>query len=358
MGLYLTRRTCSGDSLKSTSNIFRLLVLLSLGLPAGGCNNYVAEKFVRAPNLDLDMRGKDAPQSLLIDHHVAEQLRVPVGPPEASLSVWVVDPVSAPAMVSLRQAPNPRDWPIARLTILPSTDPDADPDKPPQGTVFLLHGLDDTKEDAPYEFYSYGLACEGYRVILVDLRGHGRSTGDRIGYGGYESHDLMQVLDVLQNRGLVAGKVGVLGISYGASVGICWASIDPRVKVVVALEPFSSIRFASRDAGATMLLAFRWLFSKSDLEEITDRVGKIDGFDPDLASPLYAISHMTTPVLLIHGKLDDFLYPEHSIRLHEAALNHSQLILVDGADHFDLWYKALTTIMNESNQWFEKYLIH
>jgi pimeloyl-ACP methyl ester carboxylesterase len=319
-------------------------------------NNYVAEKFVRAPNLGLEIRGQDAPEPVLIEHHVARQLRVNVGPPSASLSVWIVDSVSTPAFLSLSPGATPRNRPIVQLTVLPQTQPSVQTERPPKGTVFLLHGLEETKENAQCEFYSFGLACEGYRVVLVDLRGHGRSTGDHIGYGGYEAHDLTQVLDALQSRGLIAGKVGVIGASYGASVGICWAAIDPRVKVVVALEPFSSLRFASQDAGATMLLALRWFFSKNDLQDITNRVGRLDGFDPDQASPLFAIAHTTTPVLLIHGKLDDFLYPEHSIRLHEAAPNHSQLILVDGADHFDLWYKASTLIMNESNDWFERYL--
>lgn len=321
-----------------------------------GCNNYVAEKFVAAPNRNLPIRGQDAPDSVLTEHHVAEQLRMTVGPPDASLSVWVVNSVSGPAFLSLSPGPTARDLPVPRMGLLPQTRPSDLSERPPKGTVFFLHGLEEDKEDLPCTFYSFALACEGYRVVLVDLRGHGRSTGDRIGYGGYEAHDLVQVLDNLQSRGLIVGKVGVMGISYGASVGICWAAIDPRVKVVVALEPFSSIRFASQDAGATMLMAFRWMFSKNDLQDITNRIGRIDGFDPDHSSPLYAISHMKTPVLLIHGKMDDFLYPEHSIRLHEAAPDHSQLVLVDGADHFDLWYRAVKMIVAKSNDWLGRYL--
>jgi pimeloyl-ACP methyl ester carboxylesterase len=334
-----------------------MLFILVFPVLAAGCNNYIAEVFVRAPNKGLAIRGQDAPESELIEHHVAEQLRVNVGPPEASLSVWIVNSVSSHEVLSLTTGPNPRDLPIVRMTLLPQTQPSVEDERPPKGTIFLLHGLDENKEDAQSELYSLGLACEGYRVVLVDLRGHGRSTGDHIGYGAYEAHDMKQVLDALQGRGLIAGKVGVIGVSYGASVGICWAAIDPRVKAVVALEPFSSIRLASQDAGATMLLAFRWIFSRNDFQDIIDRMGRIDGFDPDHdASPLYAIAHMTTPVLLIHGKQDDFLYPVHSIRLHEAAPDHSRLILIDGADHFDLWYKALTPIMTESNDWFERYL--
>jgi pimeloyl-ACP methyl ester carboxylesterase len=342
--------------LKYLPRIFRTLIILILPLLAAGCNDLVAQKFVRAPNRDLPMRGMDAPDSVLADHHVAEQLRVNVGPPNATISVWVVNSVSSPAYLSLTAGAGPRDDPIAKLTILPQTQPSDDGDRPPKGTIFLLHGLEDSKEDVPYQFYSYGIACQGYRVVLVDLRGHGRSTGDRISYGAYESHDMVQVLDELEKRGLVSGKVGVLGLSYGASVGICWASIDPRIRVVVALEPFSSLRYAAEDAGAKMLMEFRWLYSENDYKDIANRIDRIDGIDSDRESPLYAIAHMTTPVLLIHGKADDFLYPSHSIRLHAAALDHSQLILVDGADHFDLWYKAVKMIMGESNNWFDRYL--
>jgi pimeloyl-ACP methyl ester carboxylesterase len=168
---------------------------------------------------------------------------------------------------------------------------------------------------------------------------------------------MVQVLNALQQRGLISGEVGVVGISYGASVGICWAAIDPRVRGVVAIEPFCSLRDAIGDAGPIMLHGTQWMFSKSDYVNIMQRIGKIDGFDPDKQSPLFAISHSTTPVLLIHGKADDFVRPIHSVHLHEAAPDHTKLILVDGANHFDLWFKGVDTIMAESDQWFGRYLM-
>ena len=336
-------------------NISRFLGTLVLPLLLAGCNSTIAAKFVAAPNRDLAIRGQDAPQAVLDEHHVSRQLRVNVGPPNASLSVWIVDPVSSPATVSLTAGPTADDLPIARLTILPQTQP-SPADRPTKGTIFLLHGLNDTKEFVTYEFYSFGIACQGYRVVLVDLRGHGRSTGDRIAYGAYEAHDLVQVLTVLQAQGLIVGNVGVVGISYGAAVGICWAGIDSRVKAVVAMEPFSSLRDAAFDAGQDMLIGLPRIFTRHDLNDITNQIGQIDGFDPDRQSPLYAISHMTTPVLLIHGKQDTFLHPQHSIRLHQADPDHSELILVSGADHFDLWYTAVTMIKYESNHWFDRYL--
>ncbi len=332
----------------------RGIVLLPL-LALAGCNGIVANDLVRAPNLDSPMRGQDASAHLLEEHHVWHQLRISVGPPPASLSVWIVNPVSGPATVFVNSdAP---DGSKVRLVLDPRTRPSTRSVTPAaKGTLFLLHGLGDSKEYYPYEFYSFILADEGYRVVLVDSRGHGRSTGDRITYGFRESRDLVQVLDDLQRRGLVVGNVGVLGISYGASTAICWAAIDPRVRAVVALEPFSSLREAAVDAGPILLGNSSWMFSNRDLQNIATRVGHLGGFNVDRDSPLACIAHCTTPILLIHGKADNFLRPAHSIRLHQADPNHSMLILVDDASHLDLWLRAAQMITRESNRWFERYL--
>lgn len=334
--------------------MIRTAILSLCLLVASGCNSVVADKFVEAPNHNWPSRGKDAPPAELAKHHVSQQFRIDVGPPQASLSVWVVDPIAGHGVITLE--PGQYGQPTVHFQLAAEQDGKPRPVQPPKGTLFLLAGLGDGKDEGPYQFYSLALACQGYRVILVDHRGHGRSTGDRISYGAYESRDMVQVLNTLQGRGLISGEVGIVGISYGASVGICWAAIDPRIRGVVAIEPFCSLRDALNDAGPMMLGATKWMFSKNDYVDIMRRIAKIDGFDPDEQSPLYAISHSTTPVLLIHGKADDFVRPIHSVHLHEAAPDHTKLILVDGADHFDLWFKGMDTIMNESDQWFGRYL--
>ena len=329
------------------------LCLLLAPLLAGGCDSLVAYDFVKAPNHDWPTRGIDAPADVLAQHYVAKQLRIAVGPPAATLSVWVINPLEGHGTVSITQGRFSGDA-VVSLNVSPSAHDD--PPAPPRGTIFLLSGRGDSKEDPPYELYSLALAGEGYRVILVDQRGHGRSTGDLISYGAHESHDMVQVLDALEKQGLIYGEVGVLGISYGASVGICWAAIDPRIHGVVALEPFSSIRDASADAGPQFLGVGRWFYSSKDYADITMRIGQLAGFDPDRDSPLYAIAHTNTPVLIIHGLSDDFLRPAHSIRLHAADPDHSRLILIAGANHFDLWLVALRTIMQQSDEWFARYL--
>jgi pimeloyl-ACP methyl ester carboxylesterase len=340
----------------------RGLILICLSCSIAGCNAGVAQKLSEAPNLRWPIRGKDAPQQVLDANRVALQLRVNVGPPPASLSAWVINPIAGPGSVSTES--NGHVLATFQFVLTPQSRPSTRPDSPavtrpdisPKATVFLLHGLGDDKQGPPYEFYALCLAGQGYRVVLVDLRGHGRSTGDRITYGARESEDLVQLLDAMERDGLIAGEVGVIGVSYGGSVAICWAGIDPRVRAVVALEPFSSLRDAALDAGPIVLGSIRWMFSNRDLQDIATRVGKLGGFDPDRDSPIAAIARCSTPVLLIHGSADDFLRPAHSVRLHQAAPTHSQLILVDGANHLDLWIKGFKTIMEQTDGWFTRYL--
>lgn len=156
--------------LKSIRLKIPTLCLLLTPLLAGGCDSWVAYDFVKAPNLDWPTRGKDASSLVLAQHYVTKQLRIKVGPPAATLSVWIVNPVDGHGTVSITRGRYPGDT-VVSLNVTRSTHDD--PPAPPKGTLFILPGLGDSKEDPPYELYSLALAGEGYRVILVDQRGHG-----------------------------------------------------------------------------------------------------------------------------------------------------------------------------------------
>jgi pimeloyl-ACP methyl ester carboxylesterase len=209
-----------------------------------GCTQMLAERVAKAPNRQMSVgRGVDAPADELKKLFVDEQLRLSVGPPDASISVWITDPTIARETIALDRKGR------AIIKRKPTTAPATQP-LVTKGTVFLLHGIADRKEFGPYMIYREILTHDGYRVVQVDLRGHGRSTGDFITFGVVESRDLVQLLDSLESQGKIIGPVGVLGVSYGASVAIEWAAIDPRIKAIVALEPFATFRQVSHDAGA------------------------------------------------------------------------------------------------------------
>jgi pimeloyl-ACP methyl ester carboxylesterase len=239
------------------------------------------------------------------------EIRVDVGPPAAVLSIAVVD--------------------------VPS----------PKGTVFVLHGIRESKESLLG--WARWLAGAGYRALLVDSRGHGGSTGDSLTYGVQESLDLTQVLDALQKRQIASDDVGVMGHSYGAATAIEWAGRDPRVKAVVAVAPFSSLR-----AVVPGYLPVR--LPDELVRRAIDLAGVRGGFDPDAASPEDAIARTRARVLLIHGRADNRIPAWHSERIRAAGPDHAEIVLVDRERHGSVAGAPATRLAARAADWFAAHL--
>jgi pimeloyl-ACP methyl ester carboxylesterase len=106
-----------------------------------------------------------------------------------------------------------------------------------KGTVFLLHGYGRRKED----LYGWNWIRRDLRWNLVafDFREHGQSTNSyhvcTLGY--HEIWDVKAVIDEADKRGLAKPYV-IYGMSMGASVGLRWATQDPRISGVLAVSPY------------------------------------------------------------------------------------------------------------------------
>lgn len=86
------------------------------------------------------------------------------------------------------------------------------------------------------------LARRGYGVLMIDLRAHGESGGDLLTFGGDEYLDVSAAVDYLQARPAVdADKIGVMGLSLGASASILSAARDKRLAAVAADAPGATV---------------------------------------------------------------------------------------------------------------------
>jgi uncharacterized protein len=105
----------------------------------------------------------------------------------------------------------------------------------PRGTLILLHGWSGSM-DADLD-YVPALHEHGYTVLTFDFRAHGRSGGDVVSLGFYERRDVEAAVDFLRRRGLE--RVGLFGLSMGASTAIVAAPAIPSVRAVVADGAFA-----------------------------------------------------------------------------------------------------------------------
>ncbi len=311
------RRTVAGIGIA-------VLLLVSAG---GACTEWLAHSIVYAPNQGKPAAVlKDASPDQLSEAGIDRELSVEVGPPPASMALWVMEPSGAVA----------------------SDDHHA------RGTVLVLHGINSGK----YVMTGVGrlLSDNGYRAVLVDLRGHGGSTGQHLTFGVVEKRDLSQVLDALDAEGLLQQPVGVYGTSYGAAVGIQLAAEDARVAAVVAVAPFTSMRevvprYVRRYIPGIALLG------ESIIQHAIDRAGEQAGFNPDEASPRDALSRARAHVLLIHGREDQHIPFEHSERLHEASPRTTDLLIVDGEDHDSIMADRSSVVAKESMAFLRQWMV-
>jgi len=318
--------------------IVRTLTLLGCTLLAGACTStLLAHKVVSAPNksgipplfADRDVL-KKAPEAF------ADSWTVEVGPPAAKLSVASIEPGDYGMVYDVKieyaegKAPRVAElntrWRQAREATRWSV--------PARGTILLLHGyLQDKRSVTPW---ALRLAQAGYRCLVVDLRGHGASTGKHISFGAFEARDLERVLDDLERRGWDVSRVGILGVSYGASIGMLTAGRDRRVGAVVAFEPFVS---AERAVPELMRAAFpeqaRGIsdqqFAAAHLKEAA--WGKFSWAHADIPA---ALKRTRAPVLFIHGEKDTWISPEHSRELLKSAPPGSKLVLAPLENHVSL----------------------
>jgi len=192
------------------------------------------------------------------------------------------------------------------------------------------------------------LADAGARAILVDARGHGRSTGDLLSYGVRESLDLVNVTDALAARGLLVGKLGVLGFSCGGATAIQWAGRDARVAAVVAVAPFATMDFVRTYAPLPLPDAL--------VDRLIARAARESGFDPAEAGALAWVDKTRAPILFLHGARDTRNVPESSRRLFPRAPSGSELVIVPDATHPSMLRDASHAGRERAKDWFEQRL--
>ncbi len=143
------------------------------------------------------------------------------------------------------------------------------------------------------------LAGRGAMALRFNFRGVGRSEG-QFGEGVKETADVAGAIEFLVGQGDVDdGRLYVMGYSFGASVGLRHAEMDPRVAGIVALcLPLGGMAMGS-------LHEDFW-------------------------------SHYTKPKLFLAGDGDE-ICPVSELRpLVEKMPEPKELIVLDGVDHF-LW---------------------
>ncbi len=199
-----------------------------------------------------------------------------------------------------------------------------------KGTIIYLHGVGDCMIGGiPLARYFYSL---GYTVLLYDQRQHGQSGGTFCTYGYYEKHDVSVAIDWLESRDC-GGTVAIFGASMGAAIAIQAAAVDKRVRAIMAEASFTNLHDIIADY-QRRIIKLPWHFLRNAALSRTQAIANFRGRD---VSPLNDVGRLSIPILFVHGTEDSFINVEYSRLLYEAAKEPKKLVLIEGADHNDVW---------------------
>lgn len=208
--------------------------------------------------------------------------------------------------------------------------------------VLLLHGFgmcgSNSWAGIPDEL------AKSYRVILPDLRGHGRSTNPSGRFTMRQSaEDIRALLDALGIR-----KVRAMGISAGGMTLLHLATKYPdRVSAMVVIgattyfpeQARRSVRdSASRGFPKAAQDAFRQCASRGE-EQVRELQGQFLGFkdsyeDMNLTPPYLATIKART--LIVHGDRDVYFPVAIPVEMYNSIPN-AELWIVPGGDHVPIY---------------------
>jgi pimeloyl-ACP methyl ester carboxylesterase len=201
--------------------------------------------------------------------------------------------------------------------------------------VILLHG--GLGHSGNWGYQVPMLVSSGRRAVLIDSRGHGRSTRDSRPFT-YElmASDVLAVMDALRVE-----KAAVVGWSDGACIALILARQAPaRIAGVFffgcnmdpsgakPFEPTPTIDrcFArhTRDYGELSA-------TPDQFKAFAEAVGQMQRTEPNCSAR--DLADIRVPVAIVQSEHDEFIKPEHAEYL-ARSIPGAKLILLPGVSHF------------------------
>lgn len=193
------------------------------------------------------------------------------------------------------------------------------------------------------------LHAEGYSLLFLDARCHGRSDEDSFASLPRFAEDIEAGLAWLARQpDIDADRLGVIGHSVGAGAALLVASRQPRLRAVISLAAFAHPAAMMR----------RWLASKHVPHwplgaYVLAYVQRVIGYRFDAIAPVRTIARVGCPVLLVHGADDATVPLSEARQIHAAgAAGRVELLVVPGShdDYGDVGRQigALASFLNRA----------
>lgn len=205
-----------------------------------------------------------------------------------------------------------------------------------KGSALLVHGYAmNRSEFVPEAAVLYN---EGFSVLLVETRSHGRSKGGPGGFGWYERADVASAARWLREHA-PGVPLMIMGSSQGAAASSFALGEDPTLADALVLDgAYGQMHLAVRGfLDFLVTRRFGWIFAPG-----IPLTGLFLGFSPygkDVAASLHRMG--PKPVLVFHGERDHIALPTEAQRNLAALSGPTTVVWQPGMGHAEgRWERA------------------
>jgi pimeloyl-ACP methyl ester carboxylesterase len=201
--------------------------------------------------------------------------------------------------------------------------------------VVLLHGGLGNAGNWGYQVPA--LRGAGRRVVVIDSRGHGRSSWDGrpLSYAAMAS-DVAAVM-----RAIDVPRAALVGWSDGAVTALILAAARPALVDRLLFfgcnvdpsgtKPFESTPLVERCLGRHRADYALLSETTEGFDALVEAVGHMQRAQPNLSRS--ELAGIEVPVTVVHAEHDEFIRAEHAAYLAEA-LPNAEFVRLDGVSHF------------------------
>jgi alpha-beta hydrolase superfamily lysophospholipase len=175
--------------------------------------------------------------------------------------------------------------------------------------IAIFHGHRATRMDSMP--LARALLLSGYNMLLLDMRGCGKSDGNCQTYGVKEAFDVAASVKYLTEvRGFTRNRIGIAAFGTGASATILARDFVQDIGAIALLAPYTTLP-TTLDHGCRNLAGFGVSgVGLVFMEFMKMRIGQ----SPSLVRPIDRIAQLAPTPLLIVGAEEDKAAPPMDIR--------------------------------------------
>lgn len=202
--------------------------------------------------------------------------------------------------------------------------------------VICFHGYtSEGKKD--YVALSDYYLKNGYSMLLVDLRAHGQSEGEYIGFGCLDRNDALGWINFIIKKCGDDAQILLHGTSMGGATVLMTSGLDlpKQVKGIISDCAFTSPKYVF-----THVLHSMYHLPAFPVIQIASAVNrKKAGYGMDDCNSAREVKKAKVPILFIHGSGDTFVPCSMCDEIYENCASPKNKLIVEGASHAESYYK-------------------